>query len=154
MDIRPALIDDLSDLHILQEQLNLYRGASYIPETIEFHKRTSEYSLYTKNDIQHTGIFIARIEGVLVGYIAGSIFERPQHVLKIGVSIDELFVLEDYRKQGVAQALVNVLEEYAKKHGCTFMTVHTDYENMLSQSFYQSSGMQKVTVELYKKIKD
>lgn len=150
MNVRPAVIDDLDSLHVLQQQLNRYRDSSYVAETVEFHARIDTHALYTREDIERGGVFIAYIDDVMVGYIAGSLFERPYHVRKKGLSIDELFVREEYRKQGISRALINMLETYAREAGCTYMTVTTDYENTLSRSFYQSSNMIEATVEYWK----
>jgi len=150
MDVRPAVIGDLDSLHSLQYQLNLYRDSSYTVETVQFHARVDAHTLYTKEDIERGGMFVAYADDVMVGYIAGSIFERPHHAQKKGLCVDELFVREEYRKQGISRALINILEVYAKEAGCTYMTVTTDYENTLSRSFYQSSGMIEATVEYWK----
>ncbi len=152
MDIRSATADDLNNLRVLQQQLNQYREATFASQTVPFHARVVEHRLYTQSDIETVSIFVACVEERVVGYVAGSIFERPQHVQSKGMSIDELFVVDEYRHQGVACVLMDTLEASAKEQGCVYMTVSTDYENMLSRSFYGSVGMQEVTVELYKEI--
>ncbi len=85
-------------------------------------------------------------------FIQGSVHQRKNHQLsKLGY-IDELYVKEEARGQGVAKNLFSELESEFKKQGCDHITTHTDFENELSQQFYLQAGMHKATIELWKEL--
>ncbi len=66
--------------------------------------------------------------------------------------MDEVFVRSDLRGKGFAGKLFQALEQELITRGCDHLTTHTDFENELSQRFYLDAGMQKTTVEFWKKL--
>jgi aminoglycoside 6'-N-acetyltransferase I len=61
--------------------------------------------------------------------------------------LDGIFVLADYRSQGVAQVLVTMCEDWARKHGCIEFGSDCDFDNDYSLVFHLKVGF-KVTHRL------
>lgn len=140
-------------IQALMDELNLYRKKIFSSKNQEFHERINPYPLLEDKDFDENYIFVAVDDSEkIVGFIQGSIDERKNHKLsKLGY-IDELYVKEEARGQGVAKNLFSELESEFQKQGCNHTTTHTDFENDLSQQFYLQAGMHKTTIELWKEL--
>lgn len=153
MIIRKANKTDKAQIQALMDELNLYRKNIFSSENQRFHERINPYPLLEDNDFDESYIFVAVDDSEkIVGFIQGSVHQRKKHKLsKLGY-IDELYVKEETRGQGVAKNLFSELESEFIKQGCDHVTTHTDFENELSQQFYLQSGMHKATIELWKEL--
>jgi ribosomal protein S18 acetylase RimI-like enzyme len=153
MSIRKANKTDKVPIQALMDELNLYRKKIFSSENQEFHERINPYKNLEDQDFDESFIFVATDgDSKIVGFIQGSMSQRNNHRLsKLGY-IDELYVQEEFRGKGFAKNLFSELESEFKKQGCDHITTHTDFENELSQQFYLQNGMNKTTVELWKKL--
>jgi ribosomal protein S18 acetylase RimI-like enzyme len=153
MEIRKGTKNDKKELQTLQKELGSFRKNIFSAENKSFHKKIKTETFITDKEINKNIILVATNDkNKIVGLIIGSINERKNHKLnKLGY-IEELFVKEKYRKQGLAQRLWEEMEKELKNKKCNHITTHTDFENTLSQNFYTKMGMQKTTVEFWKKI--
>ena len=87
--------------------------------------------------------FIAFYEDIAVGYARVDIrYERPWTEGEVGPwgHLDTIFVLSDYRKQGIAQALVSMCEEWARERGCVEFSSDCDLDNDGSLAFHLKVG--------------
>lgn len=78
-----------------------------------------------------------------IGLAAAAIFisvndPRPYH--RVQVEMKELFVLEEYRNQGVGEKLVAWVEAYAQEHNADRFDWHVDQRNTKGISFYERIG--------------
>jgi len=153
MIVRKANKTDKDQIQALMDELNLYRKNIFSSTNQKFHERINPYSPLEDKDFDKSYIFVAIDDSKkIVGFIQGSIHARKNHRLnKLGY-IDELYVQEEARGQGIAKNLFSELESEFKKQGCDHLTTHTDFENELSQQFYLQSGMHKATIELWKEL--
>ena len=148
--IRKATKKDLPEVRVFQEQLEVARQKLW-KKSRAFHERTKSSGRITKMTAREI-IFVAENDHQLVGFVYGEITKRPSHKLAKFGYIDELFVLPDFRKQGVSTKLIKALIKEFKNRGCDHIITHTDWENEVAQALYKSIGMSPVTVELWKKI--
>lgn len=153
MIIRKANKTDKAQIQALMDELNLYRKKIFSSENQKFHERIKPYAPLDDKDFAESHLFVAVDDSEkIVGFIQGSVHQRKNHQLsKLGY-IDELYLKEESRGQGVAKNLFSELESDFKKQGCDHITTHTDFENELSQQFYLQSGMNKATIELWKEL--
>lgn len=87
-------------------------------------------------------VYIARIDGDIAGFITGHFCELTSSVskpLQMG-SIDELYVLPQYRQQGVARGLMQRLEQTFIDYGAAEIFVEVWEFNKEAQLFYQDVG--------------
>ena len=64
--------------------------------------------------------------------------------------ISELFVLEHYRRQGIARALIAELEVRAHAAGASSLAVLTAADNDTAVALYQAMGFQEFSIALQK----
>ncbi len=72
------------------------------------------------------------------------------------VYIEGIYVKPKYRKQGIAQKLIQKTEKWAQKLGCQELGSDTELDNINSQKFHKKLGFQETnrTVNFIKKIKN
>ncbi len=152
MTIRSAKQKDLKEIQSLMDELNNLRRDLFSKKNSIFHQRIKPYAKLKAKDIKSDLFFVAENDNTIVGYIWGSIDQRKSHKLyKLGY-VDELYILKTARTKGYAKKLFRTLIKAFKEKGCDHMTTHTDIENTIAQSFYETNGMNKTTIEYWKKI--
>ncbi|ASA25793.1 GNAT family N-acetyltransferase [Paenibacillus donghaensis] len=65
--------------------------------------------------------------------------------------ITELFVVEEYRKQGVATALMASAEDYFKDKNVKGYQLFTGKQNEIAQAFYEKNGYTQSEEQMYRK---
>ncbi|WP_025131151.1 aminoglycoside 6'-N-acetyltransferase [Pseudomonas sp. PH1b] len=56
------------------------------------------------------------------------------------VFLEGIFVLPGYRRQGIAQHLIEQVASWGQQHGCVEMASDTSLDNLVSQSLHQALG--------------
>ena len=56
--------------------------------------------------------------------------------------LNDLFVLKEYRKTGVATQLINQAIEFAKSNDANFVQLETQVDNFVAQKLYQHLGFE------------
>ena len=88
-----------------------------------------------KEKVQPLSIFLKREDGTVYGGVVAYLQSDSIH-------IDILWVDEPIRGQGYGAQLLQVAEEEAKKHGCSFSTVNTmDFQ---AEDFYLKYGYERI----------
>lgn len=59
--------------------------------------------------------------------------------------LNDLFVVDQYRKQGVGSLLLKTAAEFAKDLGALRLELATEHDNLAAQSVYESLGWKKDT---------
>lgn len=153
MTFREANKEDIPQIQNLMNELNLYRQKTFSSTNKKFHERTKPYPELNPAMLKDSIILLAINEkDKVVGFIQGTIHERHNHKLKNLGYIEELYIAEEARGQGVAQKLLSELESELKIQGCDHLTTHTDAENEAARKFYSKSGMHEATIEFWKKL--
>jgi len=86
-------------------------------------------------------IIVAENSDLLVGFIGAyltdqSLEEKLEFIpMKLGY-ISELFVLEEYRSQGIGDMLLTKAHEYLKEKGCTYVELEVFAPNTRAHEFY------------------
>ena len=84
--------------------------------------------------------FLAAVsENDVLGYIG--IYEYFE-----SCEIANLAVRKDFRRNGIAKALINAAEENAKKRGCEFITLEVRLSNEPALNLYYSLGFEKAGI--------
>jgi len=60
--------------------------------------------------------------------------------LKKLLILNDLFVIPEYRKQGVAKALIDTAKKLAKKEGAKGLSLKTAHDNIAGQKLYEACG--------------
>jgi len=103
--------------------------------------------LSRSQNVEHP--IVAELAGQVVGFaslrLANYLGEDSLYA-----EITELFVLEPYRRQGIARALMTELEARACTAGASSFAVFTATNNDIAVALYQAMGFQEFSIALQK----
>ncbi|MBS7020745.1 MAG: ribosomal protein S18-alanine N-acetyltransferase [Firmicutes bacterium] len=100
-----------------------------------FHKRKITLEEISNNRFSH--YFVYMKEQTVVAYIQYSIYYEK-------AELDDIFVLEEYRRMGIAKELLNCFINDCKLNQCENMTLEVREDNEEAISLYQAYGFQGV----------
>jgi ribosomal protein S18 acetylase RimI-like enzyme len=75
----------------------------------------------------------------LVGFCCGQILKSMCYSYKYA-EVTELYVMEEYRRQGIGKQLLSITENELNKHGVKHLYVLTGDKNFIAQTLYRSCG--------------
>lgn len=85
--------------------------------------------------IQEKEIFIAKVQGKIVGYITFNIKEKDNPIMRYRkqLQIEAICVDENSREKGIGTALLRKVKEIGKENGCTdlYLTVNEENQNAI-----------------------
>lgn len=87
----------------------------------------------------HNFVYVAEDDDTLVGFATFSVRDVIRYPKQIA-ELDELFVLEDYRKKGVGKLLMQEVEKKAKECECCRIFIESHYDHKAAHVFYESLG--------------
>ena len=130
-DISRASISDLAELHPLVEKYREFYKQPENPKTVQF--------LTDRLENDEAVVFIARIDGNPVGFTM--IYPTFSTVSLSAVwLLNDLYVAETSRGQGVANFLMDAAETAAREAGATRIFLRTAHDNTPAQALYESRG--------------
>lgn len=97
-------------------------------------------------------LYIALDKDKVVGYLAGSINIQGSYVTKSLAEIDNMFVLEQYRKYGIGTKLINTFKEYCSQNKIEELKVTAAAKNKNAIGFYMKNGFNEFEITLKQKI--
>ena len=149
-EILVQLIEELQDYLIELDPLKRLRR---LPEYGEVYVS----NLLKKIDKQQWIIYLAQVDGVIVGMIAG-VFDEREHTDELEcipskpARILELIVNKAYRWQNIGALLMNKIEEYFQDTGSDIIRVEVFEPNQSTHKFYQKMGYHDRAIDMVKKI--
>jgi ribosomal protein S18 acetylase RimI-like enzyme len=132
LDIKRVTADDISAAALLYDAYRAFYGKpSDLPAAFDFlEQRTS------KNE---SVIFLAVLQGEAVGFVQlYPIFSSVQ--MKPALLLNDLFVTENVRRQGVGEALLQQAKQFGSETNCAYLLLQTAADNYRAQSVYEKSG--------------
>lgn len=137
---REAVLQDEEDLFILAARL----ATSYTLNRVDF---SSAFQHILANS--NADIIVAEIESKLIGYVLA--FHHTTFYANGVVSwVEELFVLEEYRRMNIGKKLMDIVEEKALERGSRLVALAT----RRAGDFYKSIGYEESAVYYKKTITD
>ena len=88
----------------------------------------------------------------LAGFCCGQIFKSICYSVSYA-EITEIFILAEYRRQGIGRQLMMFMESEFKKSGIDNFQVFTGKSNTAAQAFYRSMGYSRTTEILFRRRK-
>ena len=92
---------------------------------------------------------LAELDGNVVGFASLRLLNYLGEDVPYA-EISELFVLERYRRQGIARALMTELEVRARAAGATSLALLTAADNGPAVALYRAMGFQEFSIALQK----
>ena len=136
---------DLNGLKTLYD--NGFKGMNSDPE-----KMIANYNLIKNNE--NYIILCAKYNDKIVGSIIGIINIDFKGECKPFMVIENVIVDENYRRQGIANNLMNTLENIAMDRNCSYMILVSGTHRIAAHKFYESIGFNGDNVSGFKKFFD
>lgn len=107
-----------------------------------------EYDSNVKVDLTMKGFFknrisdidsivlVAYIDEQVIGYIYGYVRSDNKIKIELEAYIESLFVIEEYRNQGVATSLINKFIEESKKRNVNYLFIENKVNNESAKKLY------------------
>ncbi|PCJ68447.1 MAG: hypothetical protein COA62_14880 [Rhodobiaceae bacterium] len=135
---RPHLIEFMAGLQASEREIEADRAA---PD----EAAVSQLDFVTADVASEDGaIFLAELDGKAVGFIICTMQEVRGSYIKPSRRrygyINDLFVNEDVRGQGVAEVLMQTAEEHCLARGASHMQLFVLVGNERARAFYDRSG--------------
>jgi ribosomal protein S18 acetylase RimI-like enzyme len=147
LTIRPADLSDARDADSIAMLLNAYAiepvgGGQPLPRDVR------ERLVPALKDIPHALVLLAlagdEAIGIAVCFVGFSTFRaRPL------LNIHDLAVLPQHRRKGVARALLQAAEDYARRQGCCRVTLEVLESNLQARALYRRFGFDDSTVSRF-----
>lgn len=141
LQIKQAGIDDINIVALLFNEYRIfYKQTSNVVGATDF--------LLERLSKNESTIFIAFVDGEAVGFtqlypIFSSVFLKPALLL------NDLYVVEKVRKQGIAAALLDKAKEYGRQKNVGWLLLETAFDNFNAQFLYEKNGWIKQTDFFY-----
>ena len=97
--------------------------------------------------------FIGKIGDKPVSYII-YFFTYSSFLALPTLFLEDIFVLKDYRRQGIGQKMFDYLKETAKREGCGRIEFTVLKWNKSAQEFYEKNGAKRLEWFLYRLVKE
>lgn len=140
-EARPADYDDLSALYAQVDALH----AENLPFKFQRTEGPARSRDYVDSLIKssRTGLFVAEVDGDIVGFVKVTIETAPDFALYVPqryATVDDLVVDEKHRRQGIGQVLMDKVHAWAKEKGATSVQLVVYEFNQAAVDFYRSLG--------------
>lgn len=150
--VRRATAEDTVQIGELWEALVLFHHKldPALPKAAKEGGKLYARSLAERVEDSHTGIFVAETNGKLVGFVLGVVADMIPEMFeqKTGGFLADIFVDEQYRKQGVGRRLVEALTGWFRNRGVQQMEWYVAAQNETGRAFWQSIGGKDVMIRM------
>ena len=103
-----------------------------------------------------TRILVAEIDGEVIGYVLGMVVDLVPEMFTAmyGGFIADIYVSTDYRRRGIARALVERMALWFLSKGITYFEWHVAYTNKDAVAFWEAIGGRTVMLRMRTDIGD
>ena len=136
--VRKAQINDIPELYEMNNIIN------EVGATTDHMKSAL---LNYKNEI----VLVAIHNDAAVGFICGQMYPSICYSDGLQCEVSELFVREEYRRNGVATKLITCLEREFEKNDVQEILLQTGGKNTSAQKFYEKTGYTNTKRIVYRK---
>lgn len=146
--IRKAVLEDCHRILPLQEQISKLHFVGR-PDLFKDEVRTYTEEMFQKwLDSPTHVLLIAEVNGEIAGYAFSWVIQYREHPTYKDFDsfyIDDICVLEKFRRNGIGRALIGQCAEEAKKLRCKNVDLGVWSFNKDAIAFYESCGMRERT---------
>ncbi|MBA3722186.1 MAG: GNAT family N-acetyltransferase [Parachlamydiaceae bacterium] len=135
LHIRPAKPEEIDILYALVCELALFEGKDVT--SLSLTKENLFKFGFSKNPYYHTELAI--VDGNIVGYALYFYTFSANQGFPI-LYLEDLYLKEEYRKQGIGYQMLKKLAQHAKDHQCCRLEWHVFSWNELAIRLYQKLG--------------
>ncbi len=92
-------------------------------------------------------LVVAVLDGKVIGKCTAMVHKRPDKEDEL--YIDEIDVIENLRRNGIAKLMLSKILELADEHGCEECWLGTEQDNIAARKLYESNGAKAEDFVLY-----
>lgn len=148
MEIRKAKKEDLQEIKNLRYALAKFEkklGHNIVEPEWPYTEVGEKDLNYFLNE-QY--IYVAEEDGKIVGFITGEIFKKKVwYTVQLG-SINNLYIIEKYRNNGIGKKLMQTMINALKEKGITNIELNTFSSNVDAIKFYEKLGFKKANLQM------
>jgi ribosomal protein S18 acetylase RimI-like enzyme len=132
LDIKKVTASDVSSVALLFDAYRVfYHQLSNLPAAFDFLEQR-----ISKNE---SSIFVAIMANEAVGFVQlYPVFSSVQ--MKKSWLLNDLFVAESARNQGIGEALLQQAKQFGRESGAAYLLLQTGSDNYRAQSVYEKNG--------------
>lgn len=95
----------------------------------------------------HSFLFVAVLDEETIGFVSGELREgSPTFHPKTWASVDDVYVVPEYRSLGVGRALLQNVESWAQEKSASGISLQVAAANTRGREFYEKLGFREVSV--------
>lgn len=155
MLIREARDNDLDVIIALATEMVLHSVSPYRAVPSQQICQYRHEDMQTLRDIyaaEQSGVFVAEIDGQLVGHLIVVVQQRDSSTGMAQAWIYDVSVKAGYWGRGIGQALMHKAEEFAKLHGMRAIGLGVTLSNQRALEFYRHQGYLEERVQMVKNL--
>lgn len=148
-DIRQATQDDFEDLLRLNKALFDYELSQGFTATANpgwTYSDDGKKAFQKYLDNENSNVWVAESNGVVVGYLAGTIAIKTFCIPNVVGEVENMFVDEQSRSSGLGAALVEEFKKWAEEKKAGILVVSAWFDNVKARKFYQKQGFRPAAV--------
>ncbi len=151
--IRKANIDELKIVQDLNYELFLFDQKYDDALKMDWpHKEGEEY--FKEKILSEDSLcLVAELDGQVIGYLAAGLAEPYSYRLLKRAELDNMFIKEEFRNQGVGSMLIEEFINWATKIGVDRVFVSAYFFDDHSVSFYKKNKFLPLDVSLERRLK-
>lgn len=153
IEIKRADISNLKEIQNLNNQLFELEYNNFDPSLKVGWPFEKEGTAYFTDMLNNEIVYIALAEDKIIGYLAGSINIQHSYVTKSLAEVDNMFILEDYRKYGIGSKLMNEFKKYCIQNSIEELKVTASAKNSNAIKFYKKNGFNEFEITLKQDLK-
>lgn len=150
MIVRPANLSYLKTIQDLNHDLFKHDSAWISHLAMDWPYDSKTGAAYFNDAIEKldTACFVAEENGEIVGYLAGALKEPESYRNVKRAELENMFVKESYRHQGIGKLLAAKFKEWCKEQGAQKILAIASAPNESAIQFYKSIGFESYSLEL------
>ena len=146
--IRKANIEDLRAIQELNDTLFKLEYENFDSSLKVGWPFTENGEKYFKDIIQKEIAFVAIDKNTIIGYLAGTVDTKNSCIIKLVSELDNFYIDEKYRNQGIGTKLVDEFKKYCSSKGIEEMKVTASALNVNAIEFYRKNGFTEFEITL------
>ena len=152
--IRRANYGEVEIIQNLNNDLINYEMAQGFDSYIKDWALSEESRKYFLDLIENQYVVVAEVEGEIVGYLAGSIYQDLSYSYYSGLTAEanNMFVKEGYRAYGIGAKLMSSFLDWCKQNNAKRVMVTASSKNEKTIKFYRNMGFDDINLTLKKEL--
>lgn len=138
--IRKANINDLLRIQKLNRVLFELEYNNFDSTLDISWPMSNEGKDYFENAINNNVVLVAVLDDKIVGYLVGSLNTQYSYNKNIQAELDNMCILEKYRKLGIGKQLFLGFKKICKNNNISELKVVASYDNLDAINFYKGNG--------------